>query len=178
MLTQTETPQITDLYRLLLNAWCAEYALHISFRNTDAEFLNESLNWTFPQAYYAALFSARAVLRVDDICIANPEKIERLMRKWAWGGSYGPSFANNNPFGDLLQYSFANKNPPQTLSAIEGAAMVIKLSDMVHKIGLVHETYILKRLGPETFRSFIVRLPEFLQRSFIGARANLLLSDF
>ena len=47
----------TAVGKLLLNAWSAEYALKIIPSIHDTEYLNHSLDWVFPQAYYAAIFS-------------------------------------------------------------------------------------------------------------------------
>lgn len=57
-----DTPETKALSKLLLNAWSAEYALRITPVVDENQYLQSSLHWTFPQAYYSALFSARALL--------------------------------------------------------------------------------------------------------------------
>ena len=71
-----QTPELQPVCKLLLNAWSAEYALRLKPLNVDREYLNQSLNWLYPQSYYAVFFSARAVLAVDSINIANQDQIE------------------------------------------------------------------------------------------------------
>lgn len=65
---RTVTPFAGDtkhLGKLLLNSWGAEYALRITPVVNDEQYLQSSLQWTFPQAYYSAMFSARAFLDVQ-----------------------------------------------------------------------------------------------------------------
>ena len=70
-ITSLGAPEIKSIGKILLCAWSAEYALRINPLVQDAEYARTSLAWTFPQAYYAAFFSARAVLASDGIHLAN-----------------------------------------------------------------------------------------------------------
>lgn len=172
------SPEVTAIGKLLLNAWSAEYALRIKPVSTDRDYLNESLNWTLPQAYYAVLFSSRAVLLTDGIRMARPSEIEKLMKQWAKAGKYGPAYTQNgDPFADLIQHKIMTVPHHKHISAPEAAAIHIKLKDKVHAIGIMHETYIANRLGHFTYELLIDNLPEYIRNDFVGARACLILSD-
>lgn len=59
------SPLLKTLSKLLLNAWSAEYALRITPIVDETTYRQDALHWTFPQAYYGALFSSRAFLTVN-----------------------------------------------------------------------------------------------------------------
>lgn len=84
------------LEKLLLNSWSAEYALRITpvvnDRSADSEqYLQSSLHWTFPQAYYSILFSARAFLAVQGINVSNEELIRKRIGNMVVRGHYPAS---------------------------------------------------------------------------------------
>ena len=84
------------LEKLLLNSWSAEYALRITPVINDRsagseEYLQSSLHWTFPQAYYSVLFSARAFLAVQNINVSNEELIRKRIGNMVVRGHYPPS---------------------------------------------------------------------------------------
>ncbi|GAB3780734.1 hypothetical protein GCM10028818_33530 [Spirosoma horti] len=88
--------QVTDesrkaLEKLLLNSWSAEYALRITPVVNDEQYLQSSLHWTFPQAYYSALFSARAFLAVQGINVSNEELIRKRIGNAVVRGYYPAS---------------------------------------------------------------------------------------
>lgn len=171
-------PKQSSVTKLLLNAWCAEYALRIKPTNADRDYLNQSLTWAFPQAYYAVLFSARAVLAVDGINIANPQQVEKLINQWVKLGKYGPIYTQQgNPFADIFQYRIRAQERSYQLSGPEAAAIQVKLKDKVHAVGIIHETYILDRLGAEAYKNLVDKMPGYLRTDFVGARTTLLLSD-
>lgn len=171
-------PEHSIIAKLLLNAWSAEYALRIKPVNPDREYLNQSLSWVFPQSYYAVLFSARAVLAVDGINIATQQQVEKLINQWVKMGKYGPIYTQQgNPFTELFQYRIRTEERSYHLSAPEAAAVQVKLKDKVHAVSIIHETYILNRLGDEFYRAIIDSLPDYLKNGFVGARATLLLQD-
>ncbi|UHG89452.1 hypothetical protein [Spirosoma oryzicola] len=79
------------LEKLLLNSWSAEYALRITPVVNDEQYLQSSLHWTFPQAYYSALFSARAFLAVQGINVSNEELIRKRVGNMVVRGYYPAS---------------------------------------------------------------------------------------
>lgn len=173
-----QSPEQTSVGKLLLNAWSAELALRIKPVCTDRTYLNASLNWSFPQAYFALLFSARAVLAIDGITIANPEVIESLLSRWASIGKYGPAYTQQgNPFAELIEHRMTGSSKPFRLSGLEAAALHVKLIEKVHAVGIIHETYILNRMGADTYKNLVDALPDYLKNGFVGARATLLLSN-
>lgn len=176
--TGCKSPHQNNVGKLLLNAWSAELALRIKPNCSDRDYLNASLCWTFPQAYYAVLFSARAVLAVDGIHIANPEVIESLLSRWSLAGKYGPVYTQQgNPFEDLIQHRLTGGFKPQRLSGPEAAALHVKLTEKVHAVGIIHETYIINRMGSCAYKNLVDSLPDYLKNGFVGARATFLLSD-
>jgi hypothetical protein len=79
------------LEKLLLNSWSAEYALRITPVVNDEQYLQSSLHWTFPQAYYSALFSARAFLAVQGVHVSNEELIRKRIGNMVVRGYYPAS---------------------------------------------------------------------------------------
>ncbi|AQG82480.1 hypothetical protein AWR27_13090 [Spirosoma montaniterrae] len=79
------------LEKLLLNSWSAEYALRITPVVNDEQYLQSSLHWTFPQAYYSALFSARAFLAVQGVNVSNEEIIRKRIGNMVVRGYYPAS---------------------------------------------------------------------------------------
>ena len=177
MIVTRFNPQTTEVGKMLLNAWSAEFALRIKPISINRSYLNSSLSWLFPQSYFAVLFSARAVLAIDGIQLANPEVIEKLLTKWAQQGKYGPVCSDSNPFADVMQYRIKGDIPAKRMSGPEAAAMHIRLKDKVHAVGLIHETYIITRMGADHYCQLIESLPDYLKNGFVGARATLLLND-
>jgi hypothetical protein len=177
MILTTTNPRTTEVSKMLLNAWSAEFALRIKPVCANRSYLNSSLSWIFPQAYFAVLFSARAVLAVDEVNLANPEVIEKLLRQWAQNGKYGKiSLDESNPFVELMQYRLKGDLPARRMSGPEAAALHVRLTEKVHAVSLIHETYILNRLGSDAYGQLIEQLPDYLKNGFVGARTTFLLN--
>jgi hypothetical protein len=93
------------LEKLLLNSWSAEYALRITPVVNDEQYLQSSLHWTFPQAYYSVLFSARAFLTVQGISVSNEELIRKRIGNAVVRGFY-PASLGYYALGPLNGYRF------------------------------------------------------------------------
>jgi hypothetical protein len=96
------------LEKLLLNSWSAEYALRITpvinDRGAESEqYLQSSLHWTFPQAYYSVLFSARAFLAVQGINVSNEELIRKRIGNMVVRGHY-PASVGYYALGPINNY--------------------------------------------------------------------------
>jgi hypothetical protein len=96
------------LEKLLLNSWSAEYALRITPVLNDQSFgaeqyLQSSLHWTFPQAYYSVLFSARAFLAAQGINVSNEELIRKRIGNMVVRGYY-PASVGYYALGPLNSY--------------------------------------------------------------------------
>lgn len=105
------------IYKLLLNSLSAEYALNLTPVVNDDKYWQSSLDWTFPQAYYSVLFSARAFMSIQGFDTANENTIRKNI-----GGYVG---RNYYPF----TMSFYAYGTPGNLHAH-------KLSKQVPEIGL------------------------------------------
>ncbi len=97
------------LEKLLLNSWSAEYALRITpvinDRYAGAEqYLQSTLHWTFPQAYYSVLFSARAFLAIQGINVSNEELIRKRIGNMVVRGYY-PASIGYYALGPINNYS-------------------------------------------------------------------------
>lgn len=169
------TTEVRGISKLLLNAWSAEHALRITPTVGDAEFSKNSLDWTFPQAYYAAFFSARAVLSSDGIHVANQKTVNLFMNQRAGAGFYGHTqTTTSNPFSALMVYQLGPKFKPEGVSGLEALTLNRKLVDSVHALAIIHEGYILQRLGEDVYQGLIAGLPEYLRNGFAAGRAVLL----
>ena len=96
------------LEKLLLNSWSAEYALRITPMVNDRsagseQYLQSSLHWTFPQAYYSCLFSARAFLAVQGINVSNEELIRKRIGNMVVRGYY-PASVGYYALGPINSY--------------------------------------------------------------------------
>jgi hypothetical protein len=92
------------LEKLLLNSWSAEYALRITPVVNDEQYLQSSLHWTFPQAYYSVLFSARAFLSIQGINVSNEELIRKRIGNLVVRGYY-PASIGYYALGPLNNYN-------------------------------------------------------------------------
>jgi hypothetical protein len=92
------------LEKLLLNSWSAEYALRITPVVNDEQYLQSSLHWTFPQAYYSVLFSARAFLAIQGIQVSNEELIRKRIGNMVVRGYY-PASIGYYALGPINSYS-------------------------------------------------------------------------
>ncbi|WP_206512979.1 hypothetical protein [Larkinella soli] len=95
-LFQEFEPKVTEeqkkaLEKLLLNSWSAEYALRITPVVNDNQYLQSSLHWTFPQAYYSVLFGTRAFLHVMGEPVSNEEIIRKKVGNMVVRGYYPAS---------------------------------------------------------------------------------------
>ena len=173
----TKRSELLPVSKLLLNAWTAEYALRIKPLHCDREYLNQALNWFFPQAYYAVLFSVRAVLAVDDIRMTSQDEIEKLMNQWAKAGADGPVYTQQgNPFEGLTQYRIKADSKPRLMSGPEAAALHINLIKKVDQVNTTLETYIHNRLGTYLYAMLISNAPDYLRRDYLQLRAQLVLN--
>jgi len=164
------SPIKTVVGKLLLNSWAAEYALNIKPACADRDFLNSALSWAQPQAYYAALFSMRARLAADQVYMADPKAIEKLMVQWAKEGVFGQPM-QTNPFADLFNAARYRVSGP------EAAMRHVELTTRVHAFAILNETYIIGRIGEPTYRRIIADLPVYIRDGFVSARTALILSD-
>ncbi|WP_266364277.1 hypothetical protein [Tellurirhabdus rosea] len=103
-------PTVTDeqrraLEKLLLNCWSAEYALRITPVVNDNHYLQNSLHWTFPQAYYSVLFGVRAFLSVLGETVSNEEAIRRRVGNMVVRGYY-PASVGFYASGPMNNYRF------------------------------------------------------------------------
>lgn len=157
--------QTKILGRLLLNSWCAEYALRITPIINNDEYLKTALDWSFPQAYYSAFFSARAVLLCSGLPSANENTITKAMAVMAGQGLYDAQ--GTNLYATLEPYRIAI-HPSKTA---EGPLALQKLLiERVQEIALIHERYILEAVGPDTYQNLIACLPDYLRTGFIQDR--------
>ncbi|CCH57571.1 hypothetical protein BN8_p06757 (plasmid) [Fibrisoma limi BUZ 3] len=175
--TELTEKEVGAIGKLLLNAWSAEYALRLTLTMRDIDFLKSSVEWIFPQAYYAAFFSARAVLVCDGLQIANQKGVNLKMNQRAATGFYGPSVSGVHSFSALTVYQLGNNIKPKSVTGIQAIKLQRKLVTDVHAIAQIHETYIYNRLGVEASKRIINALPDYLKNGFVGDRATLLRQD-
>ncbi|MGA0555480.1 hypothetical protein ACO2Q8_02440 [Larkinella sp. VNQ87] len=123
--------QIKSLEKLLLNSWSAEYALRITPVVNDNQYLQSSLHWTFPQAYYSVLFSVRAFLHTMGEPVSNEEIIRRRIGNMVVRGYYPASvgFYASGPLNNyrtmrLPMAKLDIAKPDLTLPSRESAAQI------------------------------------------------------
>ncbi len=164
-----------SLAKLLLNAWSAEYALRIVPVTNGPYECEQARYWTFPQAYYAAMFSARAVLLLDGIDLRNLEALEQQMHQWSIHGVYGPYLESdtfNNPLAELIPHRLQSGTKPPVVNRTNAEARQRRLVDVVASVALVHEAYIADRIGPPAYQALIDAMPSYLREGFVAARLS------
>lgn len=167
------TTQPSLIASLMLNSWSAEYALRCVPLPQTYQSAEDKINWVFPQAHYAALFSAQAVLCCQGNFTANPDAISKAMNALAEDGFYSKDHAftqYNNPYADLAIFRITTTavwTPPATVYLPDFHRGLI---DKVQAISLIHEGYLLYRLGTDAFADIIAGLPAHLQSGFITDR--------
>jgi len=128
-LFQEFTPALTAeqrkaLEKLLLNCWSAEYALRITPVVNDNHYLQNSLHWTFPQAYYSVLFGVRAMLLTMGEPVSNEELIRRRVGNLVVRGYY-PASVGYYASGPFNQYRIMRL--PQSKRAEAGSRKELAL---------------------------------------------------
>lgn len=81
---------MSTLSALLKNAWSAEYALSLQPIDKPEQTLKTTSGYSFPQAYYSVLFSARAFLLCQGIDTANENAIDKAISDHVGWGYYQP----------------------------------------------------------------------------------------
>ncbi|WP_428655961.1 hypothetical protein [Runella sp.] len=95
-----EAERLEATKKWLLNAWNAEYTLRTTAANPDENFQKYALHWTFPQAYYSILYSAKAFLAIQGINVTNESAIRQIINGYVVRGWYPRSisfFADGSP---------------------------------------------------------------------------------
>ncbi|UHG94706.1 hypothetical protein [Spirosoma oryzicola] len=233
--------------KLLLNSWSAEYALRITPIVNDEQYLQSSLHWTFPQAYYSVLFSARAFLSSQGFNLSSEDLIRKQIANLVVLGYYPESTSyyaigstynlkihrlhKNMPVvGDFLRETRSHNqnalfrsmqtNPKTALrSKITGSISSVVdpdqaralskslgytsyfdlltrlrisstsrdveqlldsnfnvskfhtcLNSIVTHINSVHELYVAKAIGMDSYLKMISQLPDYLKKGFVGDR--------
>ncbi|RYC70828.1 hypothetical protein [Spirosoma sordidisoli] len=171
--TTVLTDQQTKIGKLLLNAWSAEYALRITPVINDEQYLQDALQWTFPQAYHGAVFSARALLLAREFDIKTESLIAVMIDEMAEAGLY-ESCDSRNAFAQLLPYRICTALPmPEGTTIRDFHAETLK---KLEQVAIAHESAIVQLIGIETFSVIVERVPEYLRAAFLAERFNLLQS--
>lgn len=110
---------ITSIGKLLLNSLSSEYALRITPVVNDEQYLQSSLHWTFPQAYYSTLFSARAFLAVQGINVSNEDLVRRRIGTSVVRGYY-PAELGYYVTGAIDNYTVKRLQSVYTGSDVQG----------------------------------------------------------
>lgn len=96
----------------------------------------------------------------------------------AGAGFYGPSLTiDDNPFSALMVYQIRSAKPAPPVIESDPIGLNRRLINSVHAIALIHETYVLKRIGQEAYHTIIMNLPGYLRDGFVGTRAIFLTSN-
>ncbi|GAB3515234.1 hypothetical protein [Emticicia fontis] len=83
--------RVNYIKAMLLNAWNTEYSLRSVAKTSETQFINRSLHWTFPQAYFSIFYSTRALMGTQGIYTADESALSKRMANWVERGFYPPS---------------------------------------------------------------------------------------
>ncbi len=133
----------------LLHAWNAEYTLRSTATNPDQHYQKHALHWTFPQAYYSVLYSAKAFLAIQGINVPIESVIGQIINGYVVKGWY-PQSVSFYADGSLGHYSYHN------LSSISEPALIQPID--TPKQAEAHITQFLKTTRDLRVRAFRQRL--------------------
>lgn len=83
--------RVNYIKAMLLNAWNTEFSLRGVAKTPEAPFINRSLHWTFPQAYFSIFYSTRALMGTQGIYTADESALSKRMANWIERGFYPAS---------------------------------------------------------------------------------------
>jgi uncharacterized protein (UPF0332 family) len=83
--------RVNYIKAMLLNAWNTEYSLRGVAKTPEAQIINRSLHWTFPQAYFSIFYSTRALMGTQGIYTADESVLSKRMANWIERGFYPAS---------------------------------------------------------------------------------------
>jgi uncharacterized protein (UPF0332 family) len=83
--------RVNYIKAMLLNAWNTEFSLRGVAKTQDNQFINHSLHWTFPQAYFSIFYSIRALMGTQGIYTADEGVLYKRMANWIERGFYPAS---------------------------------------------------------------------------------------
>jgi hypothetical protein len=99
------------------------------------------------------------------------------MNQRAGAGFYGPSLTmGTNPLAALTVYQLGSRTEAQQVSSLEAVALNRSLIESVQAIALVHEGYILQRMGEKAYLELIAGVPSYLAEGFVKERVAILLT--
>lgn len=115
---------------------------------------------------------------VDGIDTANEQKIQVVANRWVEKGLYGPSTREYNPLLDLFRNRpYVAERPSIKLSTALANTIQQRLIQKVNAIAIIHETYILERLGGAAYLSIVNSLAPTAEFLFVRERACQLLEQ-
>lgn len=83
--------RVNYIKAMLLNAWNTEFSLRGVAKAPESQFINHSLHWTFPQAYFSIFYSTRALMGTQGIYTADESILSKRMATWIERGFYPAS---------------------------------------------------------------------------------------
>lgn len=187
--------QLRKVVACLSNSYSAEHSLSL-LSLTEGDLTVSAENWTIPQAYYAALFSFKAVVMPRQVATPTssaPEQTEysllKRSREFADLGLYKGVFDTHEilPFIYLSQFALVAQ-PGIIHSAIHCQAVPLKkqmtlpefvavqvgLAKYVSRVQLAHERFLINSLGLDTFTRVIAQMPDYvIESDFLRSRLAL-----
>lgn len=110
--------RVNYIKTMLLNAWNTEFSLRNVNKNPDMKFLNHSLHWTFPQAYFSVFYSTRALLGTQGVYTADESIISERMASWIGQGIY-PASLSYYSAGNFNEFSINGLPRTTTLPSVD-----------------------------------------------------------
>lgn len=116
-----EEARLETTKKWLLNAWNAEYTLRSTAANPDANYQKHALHWTFPQAYYSVLYSAKAFLAIQGINVPIESVIGQIINGYVVKGWYpaSVSFYADGPFGNYSLHHLTDTDEQALIQPID-----------------------------------------------------------
>ncbi|MEZ4902334.1 MAG: hypothetical protein R2822_11535 [Spirosomataceae bacterium] len=116
-----EEGRLETTKKWLLNAWNVEYTLRSTAANPDENYQKHALHWTFPQAYYSVLYSAKALLSIQGINVSIEVVIGQIINRYVVKGWYPAlvSFYADGPWGHYTLHNLVDTDQQALLQPID-----------------------------------------------------------
>jgi len=164
----------SKLAQLLIYSWTAEYALRIEIAN-DPTYKQSAIGWVFPQAFYAASFSMRAVLLTLGETISFELSQLAAASVFHKHGLYVQTSLTNTFLEELQTLKYTAQKFPEQFSTLNIYEEQARLIGIVEQVATAHEAHIIDEMGPLAYTLILDQVPDFLKNSFLRNRTTHLL---
>ncbi|RYU96194.1 hypothetical protein [Emticicia agri] len=119
--------RVNYIKAMLLNAWNTEFSLRNVAKSPDTQFVNHSLHWTFPQAYFSIFYSTRALMGTQGVYTSDESVLSERMAKWVERGFYPSSlgYYSSGNYNDFKIHRLPESEVQPSVDYLKGEEDVV-----------------------------------------------------